>query len=61
MTNGKSGYWNVWWSLAILSALVGVMAVLLEYHLVSLKNEIVPVLERIERLLIERLPNRPSL
>src|SRR5712692_9878754 len=22
MTNGKSGYWNVWWTLAVLSALV---------------------------------------
>jgi hypothetical protein len=76
----------VWWSLAVLSALVGVMAVLLEYFGIirdlglvigvvstalmvlfgltastrtaggSLRNEIVPVLERIERILIERLP-----
>jgi hypothetical protein len=76
----------VWWSLAVLSALVGVMAVLLEYFGIirdlglvigvvstalmvlfgltastrtaggSLRNEIVPVLERIERILIERRP-----
>ena len=86
MTSGKSGYWNIWWTLAVLSALVGVMAVILEYLGIirdvglvigvvsmaltvlfgltastrsavgSLRNEIVPVLERIERLLNERLP-----
>jgi len=86
MTKGKSGYWNVWWTLEVLSALVGVMAVLLEYFGIirdlglvigvvstaltvlfgptastrtavsSLRNEIVPVLERIERILTERFP-----
>ena len=86
MTSGKSGYWNIWWTLAVLSALVGVMAVILEYlgiirdvRLVigvvsmaltvlfgltastrsavgSLRNEVVPVLERTERILNERLP-----
>jgi hypothetical protein len=31
MVNGKSGYWNVWWTLAVISAAIGVLAVVLEY------------------------------
>ena len=86
MTSGKSGYWNIWWTLAVLSALVGLMAVIREYlgiirdvglvigvvsmawtvlfgltastrsAVSSLRNEVAPVLERIERILNEWLP-----
>jgi hypothetical protein len=31
MVNGKSGCWNVWWTLAVVSAAIGVLAVVLEY------------------------------
>jgi hypothetical protein len=31
MVNGKNGYWNVWWTLAVISAAIGVLAVILEY------------------------------
>jgi len=86
MQNGKNGYWNIWWTLAVLSAAIGVLAVILEYLGIirdlglvigvvsmalsvlfgltastrsavnSLRSELVPVLERIERILDERLP-----
>jgi len=86
MPNGKNGYWNIWWTLAVLSAAIGVLAVILEYLGIirdlglvigvvsmalsvlfgltastrsavnSLRSELVPVLERIERILDERLP-----
>ena len=31
MTNMKTSYWNIWWTLAVLSAAIGVLAVILEY------------------------------
>ena len=31
MTNMKTRYWNIWWTLAVLSAVIGVLAVILEY------------------------------
>lgn len=90
MANVKNGYWNIWWTLAVLSALLGVAAVVLEYlgvlrdiglvlAIVSLalttlfgltastrsavnglRDQVVPVLERIERILIDRLPRGQS-
>jgi hypothetical protein len=31
MVNGKNDYWNVWWTLAVVSAAIGILAVVLEY------------------------------
>ena len=31
MPGGNDGYWNIWWTLAVLSAAIGVLAVILEY------------------------------
>ena len=31
MTKLKTSYWNIWWTLAVLSAAIGVLAVILEY------------------------------
>ena len=31
MLDGKTGYWNVWWTLAVVSAAIGILAVVLEY------------------------------
>ena len=91
MTNMKISYWNIWWTLAVLSAAIGALAVILEYLGITcdlwfvigvvsmaltvlfgltastrsavngLRSEVVPVLERIEQILNERLPRGQSL